>query len=570
NLDIDYTQVVGVAMHFNAFLDCCSWGGSRTATLDGVTKTFATMWNASWARSGTSWHEMGHSVGLPHSGGPYGRTYDSVWDVMSASTSGRYLNRDFGFGGAHFIAYHKDLLGLIPASRRLTLTNGEWQGVLEPHARNSGGSGPVLVTLPVSDPARYGQAYTLEMRSKTGYDVRLPRAALLIHSIVPGRAEPAQLVDADGDGDPNDDGATWTVGEVFIDQAARIQVTIDSLTATGVAVTLRNGNGTGPTLAAGGATFSRAFADPAVTQDSVRVTGGGGFGWQAVQRRSWLKLVRSNGSDGEYLAYQLDARRLAPGRYADTLRVYAARVPPVVPPIAALYVVEVVIAPGSDVAALSVVARRDSARLNVTSAVDSTLLLLQGRYAASSWTATRSSARLFIGMRQPNGSLTVDLTTTQLTGIGSRWLYYRRAPESTAGLTVDSLIVSVADSVPLTLHMVDTLNAFAPVAIRLSSTGRQQRTLQGALGTLDSVSVTFDDARNATLEWNAVNRRAGINRLRNTRGLGDHSLRWLRDASQVAGPESTWIRSRCARLLPPSAQRTLIRSSSMKHLTSCA
>jgi M6 family metalloprotease-like protein len=457
--DVDFKQVVGMAMHFNAFLDCCSWGGSRTATLDGVTKTFATMWNASWARSGTSWHEMGHSIGLPHSGGPYGRTYDSVWDVMSASTSGRYLNQDFGFGGAHFIGYHKNLLGLIPAGRRVTVTSGEWRGVVEAHARNANGSGTVLVMVPVADPARFGQAYTLELRGKTGYDVRIPRAALIIHSIVPGRAEPARIVDGDGDGDPNDDGATWTVGETFSDPSAGIEIQIDSLTASGVAVTVRNGAGRGATLAIGGATFARAYGDATLLRDSVRVNGTSA--WRAASRRSWLKFVRQSGNDGDYLTYSADVGTLAPGRYADTVRVHATAEKQ--PSVAAPYVIEVIISPATDVAALSVIARRDSARTSVTSNVDSTFLSLQGRYAGSSWTAMRSSQRLFIGSRLANGNLVVDLTTTEINSVGSRWLYFRRGPESSAGRTVDTLTVTIADATPITLRMVDTLDAFAPI-----------------------------------------------------------------------------------------------------------
>lgn len=527
--DVDFKQVVGMAMHFNAFLDCCSWGGSRTATLDGVTKTFATMWNASWARSGTSWHEMGHSIGLPHSGGPYGRTYDSVWDVMSASTSGRYLNQDFGFGGAHFIGYHKNLLGLIPAGRRVTVTSGEWRGVLETHARNANGTGTVLVMVPVADPARLGQAYTLELRGKTGYDVRVPRAALIIHSIVPGRAEPAQIVDGDGDGDPNDDGVTWTVGETFSDPSAGIEIQVDSLTASGVAVTVRNGVGRGATLATGGATFARAYGDATLARDSVRVTGV--TTWRSSQRRSWLSLVRGTGSEGEFLSYEIDVRTLAPGRYADTLRVYSAGGTSIGAP----YIVEVVIAPATDVAALSVIARRDSSRTGVTANVDSTFLSLQGRYAGSSWTALRSSQRLFIGSRLANGNLVVDLTTSQINDVGSRWLYFRRGPESSAGRTVDTLTVTVADATPITLRMIDTLDAFAPISARLTRTGGQHRVLQGALGAMDSLSVSFDDPRSATLEWFAVNQRVTMNRLRNTRGLGGHSLRWVLDGSNVAG-----------------------------------
>ena len=528
--DVDFRQVVGMAMHFNAFLDCCSWGGSRTAMLDGVTKTFATMWNASWARSGTSWHEMGHSVGLPHSGGPYGRTYDSVWDVMSASTSGRYLNSDFGFGGAHFIGYHKNLLGLIPAGRRVTVTSGEWRGVIEQHARNTNGTGTVLVMVPVADRWRLGQQYTLELRGKTGYDVRLPRAALIIHSVVPGRAEPAQIVDGDGDGDPNDDGVTWTVGETFSDPAAGIEILIDSLTASGVAVTVRNGVGRGATLAKGGATLPRAYGEATLARDSVRVTGV--TTWRTSQRRSWLSLVRGTGSEGEYLTYEIDVRTLAPGRYADTLRVYSASGTS----IAAPYVVEVVIAPATDVAALSVIARRDSARTGVTSNVDSTFLSLQGRYATSSWSAVRSSDRLFIGSRLANGSLVIDLSTSEINGVGSGWVYFRRGPESSAGRTVDTLAVTIADATPITLRMVDTLDAFAPIAARITRSGGQHRALQGALGAIDSMSISFDDPRSATLEWYAVNQYFGLNRLRNTRGLGGHTLRWAVDGSTVAIP----------------------------------
>ncbi|HJU74707.1 MAG TPA: hypothetical protein VJ717_13255, partial [Gemmatimonadaceae bacterium] len=528
--DVDYAQVVGVAMHFNAFLDCCSWGGSRTASLDGVTKTFATMWNASWARSGTSWHEMGHSVGLPHSGGPYGRTYDSVWDVMSSSTSGRYLNTAFGFGGSHFIAYHKNLLGLIPANRRVTVTSGDWKGVIEPHARNGNGTGPVLVVLPMADAARFGHSYTLELRGKTGYDLRLPRAALVIHSVVPGRPEPAQIVDADGDGDPNDDGVTWTVGETFSDPAAGIQVWVDSLTVNGVAVTVRNGAGRGPSLSAGGATIARQFAEGTLTRDSVRVTGVSG--WRAVNRRSWLSLVRASGTDGQHLSYAADMQTLAPGRYLDTVRVYAATGTS----IPATHVVEVVIAPATDVAALSIYARRDSARVGVTSAVDSTFLALSGRYASTSWTATQSSSRLLIGVRSPNGS--VNLAPDALTGTGSTWLYFRRGPESSAGITIDTLTITVADNAPVVLRMVDTLHALPSVTIRLTRNGGQHRALQGALGASDSVGITFDDPRNATLEWFAINRRGLFNRLRNTRGVGGHSLRWIIDASQVGVPGS--------------------------------
>jgi hypothetical protein len=370
----------------------------------------------------------------------------------------------------------------------------------------------------------------VELRGKTGYDLRLPRAAVIIHSVVPGRAEPAQLVDGDGDGDSNDDGVTWTVGEVFQDPAAGIEVRIDSLTTNGVALTVRNTAARGPLLSHSGHTIARSFAEQVSTRDSLRVTGGSA--WRATHKRSWLSLVRSAGSDGDYLVYDVDVRVLAPGRYADTVRVAAATGSAV----AATFVVEAVVAPGVDVAALSVHARRDSARVGVTSGVDSVYVALEGSFAGAAWTARRSSSRLFIGLRQPNGNVIIDLTTEQVSGSGSRWVYLRRGPESVAGLTVDTLTVSVASAPPLTLRLVDTLIAQAPAVIRVARSGGQHRVQQGALGGLDSLAVTFDDPRNEALEWTAVNRRGTVNRLLRTRGLGGHTLRWRVDGSQIAGP----------------------------------
>src|SRR5919109_2424749 len=84
--DVDYSRFHGINLQFNKNLDCCSWGGGRMLTLDGVTRFWATTWEAAWAGPGTYAHEVGHSLGLPHSGGPYGNVYDSRYDVMSSSS----------------------------------------------------------------------------------------------------------------------------------------------------------------------------------------------------------------------------------------------------------------------------------------------------------------------------------------------------------------------------------------------------------------------------------------------------------------------------------------------------
>ena len=69
-------------------------------------------------------HEMGHGFGLPHSSGqlrpdlrqPVGRDERHLDELRS--------RRDATYGclGQHTIAYHKDLLGWIPANQKLVVT----------------------------------------------------------------------------------------------------------------------------------------------------------------------------------------------------------------------------------------------------------------------------------------------------------------------------------------------------------------------------------------------------------------------------------------------------------------
>ena len=70
-------------------------------------------------------HEMGHGLGLPHSSGPYDKTYDSSWDVMSGfSAASAHCEWDESYGciAPHTIAYHKDRLGwFAPERKRLSL-----------------------------------------------------------------------------------------------------------------------------------------------------------------------------------------------------------------------------------------------------------------------------------------------------------------------------------------------------------------------------------------------------------------------------------------------------------------
>ena len=60
--------------------------------------------------------------------------------------------------------------------------------------------------------------YTVEVRLFAGYDDGIPDEAIVIHKVDTTREDRlAQVVDVDNNGDPNDERAMWTVGEIFTD-----------------------------------------------------------------------------------------------------------------------------------------------------------------------------------------------------------------------------------------------------------------------------------------------------------------------------------------------------------------
>jgi len=232
-------------MMFNAVLDNYAWGGSSYMKLDGVSKTWSITYEPPWGYSDITVlaHEMGHGFGMPHSSGNYGQTYDNVWDVMSDTWTNCSLSTDTTYGcrGQHTIAYHKDRLGWFAPGEKLTLSVGNFATVTLEQLALPQTSNYKMVKIPIRGSSTH--FYTVEVRRKTGYDVKLPAAAVIIHDVDTSRSRPAYVVDADGNGNTGDAGAMWVAGEKFTDDINQISVQIDSAGATGFTVTIRNGGG---------------------------------------------------------------------------------------------------------------------------------------------------------------------------------------------------------------------------------------------------------------------------------------------------------------------------------------
>lgn len=237
----DYT---GINLMLNVDIGCCAWGGGWSLDIDGQVKNYGATWMPPW---GQNWrllgHEMGHGFGLPHSSGPYGQVYDSAWDVMSGGGTCVLSQPEYGCVGVGTIAYHLDMLGWIPASRKVIVAPGSQMVLtLERLRKPVSTTNYLMAQIPIGgDVNRF---YTVEARkygSAENYDLLIPGEAVVIHNVLTTRSEPANVVDATNNNDPNDAGAMWVPGETFSDAANAIRVSVLASGASSFEVFISNG-----------------------------------------------------------------------------------------------------------------------------------------------------------------------------------------------------------------------------------------------------------------------------------------------------------------------------------------
>ncbi len=102
----------------------------------------------------------------------------------------------------------------------------------------------------------------------------------------------------DNNGDPNDAGAMWTVGEIFTDRKNALQVSIDAAYETGYRLTIN----TNPALFSTCIDFlanSSHFFGPGGAHSSVQVVrAASDCDWSATSQTAWIRITDGGTGSG--------------------------------------------------------------------------------------------------------------------------------------------------------------------------------------------------------------------------------------------------------------------------------
>lgn len=246
---VNFAGFVGVNTFYNDDLDGYAWGGSRYATLDGVSKVWYVTWEPPWgyANEAPLAHEMGHGFGLPHANNSDGDgdPYDNPWDVMSDAWDNAGHDATYGAQPKHIGIWSRDHLGWIDAARKLTVSaNGAYNGIMLDRAslRGSTHVQMIVVTLPAPAPASH--YYVIEARKRSGYyEANLAGDAVIIHEVDTTRDEPAWSVDATVPpaNTANNEGSMFKVGESWTAPGNAFSVSVASASTEGFVLNLQRG-----------------------------------------------------------------------------------------------------------------------------------------------------------------------------------------------------------------------------------------------------------------------------------------------------------------------------------------
>ncbi len=191
-----------------------------------ATRRIRLVMNSNWAaaRPGIQAHELGHTLGLQHTFGPYGVEYDSRWDVMSNASSGYDQTSRLSFGTL-FNGWHRMRLRWAGEEEVANMPISAMHDTIL-LGTASGGAGAIRAAR--IELARIGQGteriLTIEARRRDHpFEAALPREGVVLHRI---SGATAIVIDRDGNKDTNDDGSVLRPGQSWEDETEGVIVQV--------------------------------------------------------------------------------------------------------------------------------------------------------------------------------------------------------------------------------------------------------------------------------------------------------------------------------------------------------
>lgn len=203
--DVDVTQFDNINFVFNNDLDCCAWGGGYS----NGGRSWGATWEPPWGQETSTYvHEMGHSLGLPHSGWRY-FAYDSNHDEMSRGSPAKYeecgVYNSVNFGGPNtsiyctepgggYITPHQDFLGWIPKAnkavhKKTKTTTYEIEANAKPLSDKLKMVTICLQGEECSPTASNARFIAVEVKTKsTKFDTAVPSEGVIIHDVKMNRS----------------------------------------------------------------------------------------------------------------------------------------------------------------------------------------------------------------------------------------------------------------------------------------------------------------------------------------------------------------------------------------------